>query len=340
MSNSTDCRASASVVTRARIEARDGVGPWPRSETRSAAGLASAAVPRWVLVTSGLAPVLLIGGWLLADALQPSRYDPVRQTVSVLAGHAGRDRWVMTAAMLAVGLCHLATAYGLRVLRRSARVSLAIAGVAGLGVALSPEPLHGSTPRHLAFTALGAVIIATWPLLTAARRADPTHCGERRRRGSCERRVARAVLVDGGRDPARGLPRSGRTPRLGSPNLLAIRRRSRCVPLPATAPTPPRTAHRRTCEPPGLARMTSCRVLATAAPAGFIRSRWRRRSAGTDVRSCARLSCGGVHLPAHRVDHRRRRICRSATLSRRREFAFRCRSIARAPRIRGGRSAP
>ncbi len=134
-----------------------------------AAAPARAAVPRWVLATSGLAPVLLIGGWLVADALQPSSYDPIRQTVSVLAGHGGRDRWVMTAALLAIGLCHVATAYGLRVLRRPARVSLAIAGVAGLGVALSPEPSHGSNLRHLAFTALGAVIIAAWPLLAADR---------------------------------------------------------------------------------------------------------------------------------------------------------------------------
>ena len=50
-------------------------------------------------VSAGLASVLLIGGWVVADELQPVSYSPVRQTLGVLAGHAGTDRWIMTMAL-------------------------------------------------------------------------------------------------------------------------------------------------------------------------------------------------------------------------------------------------
>jgi hypothetical protein len=70
-------------------------------------------VPWWAIVSAALPPVLLTGGWLVAGALQRASYNPVRQTVSVLAGHAGTDRWVMTGALLQVGGCHLVTAAGL-----------------------------------------------------------------------------------------------------------------------------------------------------------------------------------------------------------------------------------
>jgi hypothetical protein len=42
----------------------------------------------------------------------------------------------------------------------------------GIGIAASPEPASGATPRHLAWTVLGAVTIAVWPAF-AARRASP-----------------------------------------------------------------------------------------------------------------------------------------------------------------------
>jgi len=66
----------------------------------------------------------------------------------------------------------LVTAAGLTGLRASARALLAVAGMAGLGIAVSPEPARGATPRHLAWTVLGAVTIAVWPAF-AARRAPP-----------------------------------------------------------------------------------------------------------------------------------------------------------------------
>jgi hypothetical protein len=115
---------------------------------------------------------LATGGWIVAGAVQPASYSPVGTTISVMAGHAGTDRWIMTGALLLVGGCQLVTAAGLAGLRLPARVVLVVAGLSSIGIAVSPEPAHGSTPQHLAWTALGAVALAVWPAFVA-RRAPP-----------------------------------------------------------------------------------------------------------------------------------------------------------------------
>jgi Protein of unknown function (DUF998) len=125
--------------------------------------------PAWVLVTAGLAPVLIIGGWLAAGAVQPASYSPLRDTVSALAGQGGAQPWIVTSALFAVGGCYLATALGLAGLRLPARVLLAVAGLCSIGIAASPEPAVGSTPQHLAWTVLGAAVITVWPAFTARR---------------------------------------------------------------------------------------------------------------------------------------------------------------------------
>jgi hypothetical membrane protein len=124
--------------------------------------------PAWVLVTAGLAPVLVIGGWLAAGAVQPA-YSPIRDTVSALAGQAGTHPWIVTGALFTVGGCYLATAVGLAGLRLPARVLLAVAGLSSIGIAASPEPAVGSTPQHLAWTVLGAATITVWPAFTVRR---------------------------------------------------------------------------------------------------------------------------------------------------------------------------
>ncbi len=124
-------------------------------------------VPAWAIASAGLTPILLTAGWLVAGSLQPASYSPIRDTVSVMAGHAGTDRWVMTSALLLVGGCHLVTAAGLGALRVSARVLLILAGLSSIGIAACPEPVVGSTPQHLAWTSFGAVIITVWPAFTA-----------------------------------------------------------------------------------------------------------------------------------------------------------------------------
>jgi Protein of unknown function (DUF998) len=130
-------------------------------------------VPLWAVVSAALSPFLIVAGWLISDALQPASYSPLRQTVSVMSGYGGTDRWVMTAALFAVGGCHLVTAAGLGALRPPARVLLLVAGLSSIGIALCPEPVHGSTPAHLAWTALGAVTIAIWPAFAGGRGPRP-----------------------------------------------------------------------------------------------------------------------------------------------------------------------
>ncbi|MCU1491919.1 MAG: hypothetical protein JWM85_3324 [Acidimicrobiaceae bacterium] len=130
-------------------------------------------VPIWAIVPAALVPVVLTGGWLLAGLFQPASYSPIRETVSVLAGGAGSDPWIMTAALFVVGGCYLATAVGLNTLRRSARLVLVVAGAASFGIATSPEPATGPTGRHLAWTALAAVTVAVWPAFVARRSSRP-----------------------------------------------------------------------------------------------------------------------------------------------------------------------
>ena len=132
----------------------------------------SPAARPWAIIPAGLAPILLTGAYLVAGVLQPASYSPVRETISAMAGQAGRDRWVMTGGIVLTGGCYLVTAAALTGVRASARALLAVAGMAGIGIAASPEPARGATPRHLAWTVLGAVTIAVWPAF-AARRASP-----------------------------------------------------------------------------------------------------------------------------------------------------------------------
>lgn len=132
----------------------------------------SRTVPGWAIASAALSPVLGTGGWLIADVFQPASYSPIRDTVSVLAGQAGTDRWIMTGALFLAGGCYLLTAAGLAGIRRCARILLIVAGLAIIGIATSPEPASGPTTRHLAWTVLGAVTIAVFPAFVA-RRGSP-----------------------------------------------------------------------------------------------------------------------------------------------------------------------
>ena len=126
-------------------------------------------VPGWVIGTAALGPAVLVVGWLIAGALQPSSYHPMRDTISVLAGYTGTDRWVMTAALVLVGSCQIATGAGLTAVGRPARILLTVTGLSTLGIAATPEPAAGPTPRHLAFAVGCVVTTAVWPVFVARR---------------------------------------------------------------------------------------------------------------------------------------------------------------------------
>jgi hypothetical membrane protein len=130
-------------------------------------------VAGWAVVSAALSPVVLAVAWLSADLVQPASYSPIRQTLSVLAGRAGTDRWVMTTALVLVGGCYLVTAAGLRHVGTVAALLLVVAGLASICLAVTPEPAHGSTPQHLAWTALGELAIAIWPATVIRRPSSP-----------------------------------------------------------------------------------------------------------------------------------------------------------------------
>ena len=71
-------------------------------------------VPWWGVLSSAAAPVLLVGGWTIAAALQPSSFDPVTDTVSTLAAVGAVSRWLITLTFLVVGTCDVITGLALR----------------------------------------------------------------------------------------------------------------------------------------------------------------------------------------------------------------------------------
>lgn len=113
----------------------------------------------WVWVSSIVAPLLLVGGWTLARARQPGGYDATRDTISALAARGATDRWIMTAALAALGATYVITAAGFSTPGRAARALLAVGGAATIVVSASPQP----SAAHLPAAAIGLVALAIWP---------------------------------------------------------------------------------------------------------------------------------------------------------------------------------
>lgn len=114
------------------------------------------------MASAAISPVVLIGGWTWAAARQPTRYSSARDTISALAARHAVDRWIMTAALAALGMCHLVTATGLIEAKISGRTLLALGGIATLTVAALPQPSTGHVPA----AAAGFVALAVWPALS------------------------------------------------------------------------------------------------------------------------------------------------------------------------------
>lgn len=139
----------------------------PRPTTRRPTGLAGASpVPWWALASSAAAPLAMIGGWTLAQRLQPS-FDPVRDTISDLATAQMVAPWVMGTGLALTGVAHCLTAAGLRGVPRAGRALLALGGAATLAVALAPSDAH--TQLHRISAAVGFGALALWPAFSARR---------------------------------------------------------------------------------------------------------------------------------------------------------------------------
>ena len=127
-------------------------------------------IPRWAVASAASAPAILVGGWSLAARRQPPEYDPIRDTISALAGHGASKRWVMTSALAGLGACHVVTAVGLRPAGMAGRVVLAGGGVATLFVAGLPLPDEGSSRAHAIAAGASFLALGAWPMF-AVRRA-------------------------------------------------------------------------------------------------------------------------------------------------------------------------
>jgi hypothetical membrane protein len=156
VSESTSQTLPASPAARAR--------PWP--------AVAAWPAARCATVSAALAPLAMIGAWLVAEALQPPSYSPLHSSISGLAAIGATDRWIVTSALALVGACYFATACCLPRQRAASRLVLLIAGLSSIGIAVSPQPAQGSNPQHLVWTSLGATAITVWPAFTADRAAS------------------------------------------------------------------------------------------------------------------------------------------------------------------------
>ena len=121
--------------------------------------------------------MLLVGGWTLAAARQRAPYDAAEQTISRLAATTADDRWLMTAALLAVGVCHVVTAAGLTAAATAGRVILALGGV--FTVLTAALPLPGAGAAHVAAAGGAFAALAVWPLWEGPGRGGPGRGGGR-----------------------------------------------------------------------------------------------------------------------------------------------------------------
>jgi hypothetical membrane protein len=129
-------------------------------------------VPGWGVVSSAVAPVLLVGGWTVAAGLQPPGFNPVADTISALAAVGATDRAVMTLGLAGLGVCHVLTGLALRPAARGGRLLLITGGVATMLVAVFPETAgKGGSLPHTVFAAVGFVALMAWPLAAGSR--DP-----------------------------------------------------------------------------------------------------------------------------------------------------------------------
>ncbi|MBY8875325.1 DUF998 domain-containing protein [Micromonospora sp. PLK6-60] len=121
------------------------------------------AVPGWAVGAAAAAPVLLAGGWTVAGARQPPGYDPVRDTISELAGREATDPWIMTGCLVLLGCCYLGTALVLHAAGLPSRFLLAVGGVATIALIAVPRPKVGGSLGHGVVATVAVLALALWP---------------------------------------------------------------------------------------------------------------------------------------------------------------------------------
>jgi hypothetical membrane protein len=126
-------------------------------------------VPWWGVASAVVAPCALISGWSIAADLQPGSFDAISRSISALAAYGASDRWVMTLALIVVSGCNAITGLGLLPAARYGRILLVAGGIFGLVVAVSPQPMDGSSVRHEIAAGLSCAVMTAWPLFALRR---------------------------------------------------------------------------------------------------------------------------------------------------------------------------
>ncbi|MFF0152030.1 DUF998 domain-containing protein [Micromonospora sp. NPDC005203] len=126
-------------------------------------------VPNWAVATAAAAPVLLVAGWTVAEARQPAGYDPIRDTISELAGQDATDAWIMVVALVLLGCCYLSVAAVLHAAGLPSRFLLAIGGVATIALVAFPRPPVGGSLSHGVAATVAVLALVLWPAGSALR---------------------------------------------------------------------------------------------------------------------------------------------------------------------------
>ncbi len=121
------------------------------------------------MVTAAAAPALLVTGWTVAGVRQGPGYDPVRDTISELAGEGATDPWLMGGALVLLGCCYAATAAALHAAGLPSRFLLAVGGVATVALVAFPRPQVGGSPAHGVVATVAVLALSLWPAGTALR---------------------------------------------------------------------------------------------------------------------------------------------------------------------------
>ena len=147
-------------------------------------------VPWWALLSSAIAPVVLIAGWLVVQRQQPASYDPIHDTLSGLTPVDALDRGILLGAPVAIGLCQIVTAAGLRPVAAAGRLVLASGGAALAVTVVFPQRV-GSLTAHGIVAGAAFVAFALWPAFALAPRAKITSGGP----WATRPRIARTACV-------------------------------------------------------------------------------------------------------------------------------------------------
>ena len=225
-------------------------------------------IPWWAVASAGAAPVLLIGGFTLAQTRQPPAYDPIRDTISALAAVGATDRWVMTTALAGLGACHLITAAGLRPVRWQARAVLGVGGAATVLVATFPQPAHGNSVAHTVAATVAFIALGTWPALSVASSAGAPLLSGWVSVGASGALLGLVAVVRG-RAPRRSAG-TRRARRRECPGPVAAGRRGHHPPRLHPRRPIPQGAHPR--------RFSGGRASRAVTPTGWVRSRRARPS--------------------------------------------------------------